>query len=228
MHVLITRPLPAGAATADAVAALDFVPLLAPTLVVCARELGEIPAGLVAVAVTSGNALPGLPVSLHRLPLFAVGDATAERARAVGFAYVTSAGADAAALAALLARRAPEGPLLLAVGEGQGATLEQALRAAGRAVHRRVLYAAEPAAELPAAAVAALRAGTVGAALFFSAETARVFVRLVEAAGLADALGGVRACAIGGAAVVALRTLRWREIRQARRPTQEAMLALLQ
>jgi uroporphyrinogen-III synthase len=228
VHVLITRPLPAGATTADAVVALGFVPLLAPALVVCARELGEIPAGLAAIAVTSGNALPGLPVSLHRLPLFAVGDATAARARAVGFADVTSAGADAAALAALLTRRAPAGPLLLAVGEGQGAALEQALRAAGKPVHRRVLYAAEPAAELPAAAVAALRTGTVGAALFFSAETARVFVRLVEAAGLADALGGVRACAIGVPAVVALRTLRWREIRQADRPTQEAMLALLQ
>ncbi|HVB68349.1 MAG TPA: uroporphyrinogen-III synthase [Acetobacteraceae bacterium] len=228
MYVLITRPLPTGATTAGAVAALGFVPLLAPALVIRPREVGALPTDLAAIAVTSGNALLGLPALLHRVPLFAVGDATATRARAAGFADVTSAGADAAALAGLLARRAPPGPLLLAVGEGQGAALEQTLRAQGREVHRRVLYAAEPAAELPVEAVAALRSGTVAAALFFSAETSRAFVRLAVAAGLADAVGAVRACAIGAPAVVALRTLRWREIRQASRPTQDAMLALLQ
>ncbi len=228
MHVLITRPLPAGAKTAGAVAALGLVPLLAPVLVIRPREIEALPAGLAAIAVTSGNALPGLPVFLHRVPLFAVGDATAARARSAGFAEVTSAGADAAALAGLLAQRAPPGPLLLAVGEGQGGTLEQTLLAQGREVHRRVLYAAEPAAELPAETVAALRSGTVAAALFFSAETARAFVRLAMAAGLADAVGGVRACAISAPTVVALRVLRWREIRQASHPTQDAMLALLQ
>lgn len=228
MHVLITRPLPAGAKTAGAVAALGLVPLLAPVLVIRPREIEALPAGLAAIAVTSGNALPGLPVFLHRVPLFAVGDATAARARSAGFAEVTSAGADAAALAGLLAQRAPPGPLLLAVGEGQGGTLEQTLLAQGREVHRRVLYAAEPAAELPAETVAALRSGTVAAALFFSAETARAFVRLAMAAGLADAVGGVRACAISAPTVVALRVLRWREICQASHPTQDAMLALLQ
>ncbi len=230
-RVLVTRPLPAGAATAAALAARGVAPLLAPMLVIRPLPLAPddpaLAAGLAAVAVTSGNAVPGLPAALRALPLFAVGDATAARARAAGFARVASAGADAAALAALLARAAPPGALLLAVGEGRGAALEQALRAQGRTVHRRTLYAAEPAGALPAEAADALRSGTVDAALFFSAETARVFVRLAEAAGVADALGGVTACAIGRPAAVALEALRWREIRLAAHPTQEAMLALL-
>lgn len=227
--VLITRPLPDGEATAARVAARGFRPLLAPMLTIRTHPIGPeaLPAGLVAIALTSGNAIPGLPAALHPLPLFAVGDATAAKARAAGFAAVASAAADAAALATLLARAAPLGPLLLAVGEGQGAALEQTLRAQGREVHCRVLYTAEPATSLPAEAVAALRGGSVHAALFFSAETARTFVHLAGAAGLADALDTVTACAIGRSAAVALEALRWRQIRLAAHPTQDAMLALL-
>jgi uroporphyrinogen-III synthase len=228
-HVLVTRPLPAGAATARLVAARGFVPVLAPMLVIRPRPLDPdaVPGGLAAVAVTSGNAIAGLPGALHGLPLFAVGDATAARARAAGFTAVTSAGGDAAALAALLGRAAPAGPLLLAVGAGQGEALAADLRARGREVHRRELYAAGPAAALPDEAVAALRAGAVAAALFFSAETARSFVRLVGAAELGGTLAGVIACAIGPPSVVALQALGWREIRLAAHPTQDEMLALL-
>ena len=228
-EVLITRPLPGATATAARVAARGFRPLLAPLLTIAPQPLAEasVPPGLGAIAVSSASALPGLPASLRALPLFAVGDATAAAARAAGFARVSSAGADAAALAALIARATPAGALLLALGAGQGTALEQALRAAGREVHRRDLYAALPVPALPAAAVMALAAGSVAAALFFSAETARVFVRLAGAAGLAGRLDGVTACAIGPAAGMALRALRWRQIRLADHPTQDAMLALL-
>ena len=224
--VLITRPLPAAETTAARVLALGRPTVLAPLLAirVLAADLPEAPA---AIAVTSGHALGGLPARLHGVPLFAVGAATAARARAAGFALVASADGDAAALAALLRREAPAGELLLAVGEGQGAALEQALAAVGRKVLRRAVYAAEAAAELPAEARTALAAGTIGAALFFSAETARVFVRLTKAAGLAENLGTVEACAIGRPAAVALETLRWRRIRLAASPTEDAMLALL-
>ncbi|MDE2580539.1 MAG: uroporphyrinogen-III synthase [Rhodospirillales bacterium] len=225
--VLITRPRPAADATGALVAARGFAPVIAPALVIRSRpiRLESVPA---AIAVTSGNALAGLPAGLHAVPVFAVGDATAAKARAAGFSEVTSAGADAAALAALIARAAPPGPLLLAVGEGQGAALERSLRARGRAVDRQVLYAAQPADALPAEAVAAVRAGRVRFALFFSAETARAFVRLAATDAVEQALGAVTACAIGRSAVMALEPIRWREIRLADHPNQEAMLALLQ
>ena len=223
---LITRPRPAAEATAARVRALGRPAVLAPLLAIRVLE-ANLPEAPVAIAVTSGHALAGLPARLHGVPLFAVGAATAARARAAGFAHVASADGDAAALAALLARDAPAGELLLAVGEGQGAALEQALAAAGCRVVRRAVYAAEPVDNLPAEARAALTAGTLGAALFFSAETARVFVRLVTAAGLAENLGSIEACAIGRPAAVALETLRWRRIRLAASPTEDAMLALL-
>jgi uroporphyrinogen-III synthase len=116
---------------------------------------------------------------------------------------------------------------LLASGRGQGQALVAALRVAGYRVLRRVVYAALPACDLSPAAVAALRSGQVHAALFFSAETARQFVRLVQRAGVADSLAGVDAISIGRPAAVALGALRWRGVRVAGRPNQDEMLALL-
>jgi len=75
--------------------------------------------------------------------------------------------------------------------------------------------------------MAALRAGTVSSALFFSAETARQFVRLAQRAGVAETLRGVDAVSIGQPAAVALQALPWRRIRVAARPNQDEMLALL-
>ncbi|MDE2007296.1 MAG: uroporphyrinogen-III synthase [Rhodospirillales bacterium] len=224
--VLVTRPEAEAAATAARLSALGWTPLIAPMLRIRRLE-AEIPDAIAAIALTSGNAVPFLPERLHALPVFAVGDATAARARAAGFADVRSAGADAEALARLIAAEAPPGPLLLAVGRGRGETLAAALEAQGRAVQRREVYAADPEAALPSPAAAALRGGEVAAAMFFSAETARAFVRLAEAEALGPALSGVIACAIGAPAVMALGALPWREIRQAAHPTQEAMLELL-
>ena len=90
-----------------------------------------------AILVTSGNAIPSLPASHHHLPLFAVGEATAARARDAGFTQVNSADGDANALAELVARSCDRhaGPLLLASGRGQGEGLAADLRARGFRVH---------------------------------------------------------------------------------------------
>ena len=185
--------------------------------------------GLRGILVTSGNALEALPAAYHPLPLLAVGGATARRAARAGFVQVESAGGDAEDLAALLRRclRPADGTLLLASGEGQGQELAATLRGEGYRVIRRVTYAAIPAPALPAEAAALLRYGTAHVALFFSAETARAYVRVVQRAGLGTALTGSEAVAIGGAASMALETLPWRRIRVAERPTQDEMLALL-
>jgi uroporphyrinogen-III synthase len=228
--VLITRPEPGARETAARVALRGFSPILAPVLRIHTLPARLPPAAtLGALLVTSGNAVAPLPRAHHVVPLFAVGDATAERARAAGFATVHSAAGDAAALAALVTREVSTlaGPLLLAAGRGQGNQLAALLRQAGYRVVRRVVYAAEPETNLAAAAAGALAARVVTAALFFSAETARHFVTQVQRAGLAGTLATVDAISIGEAAAVALQALSWRRIRVAARPTQDDMLALL-
>jgi uroporphyrinogen-III synthase len=80
---------------------------------------------------------------------------------------------------------------------------------------------------LPATARAALEARNLAFAMFFSADTARAFVRLVQAAGLSENVAEIDAVAIGKPAAVSLGALPWRGIRTAAHPTQDEMLALL-
>ncbi len=211
-------------------AALGLDPVVAPLLDISAlpADLPD-PAGVRAVLATSANAIRFLPASWHGAPLLAVGDATARLARGAGFLRARSANGDTSALADLAARLlpVPGQPLLLASGAGQGERLAAELRGRGFVVIRREVYAATPAHTLPRAAAEALRGETLRAALFFSAETARTFVTLVLAAGLASRVADVGALAIGRPAGVALEPLPWRAIRVAARPTQDEMLALL-
>jgi uroporphyrinogen-III synthase len=232
---LITRPAAGAADTASRVAALGFRPVVAPLLTIQALPAtlrSTLPAAdrLQAVLIASGNALDNLPTAYHHLPLLAVGSASADRARHAGFVRVLSADGDAEALAALAATCCdPSGPpLLLAAGRGQSLKLATALRALGFRVIRRAVYAAVPARTLPEAAAKALREGSLRAVTFFSAETAGRFARLLIRAGLREAVGGIDACAIGVPAATAIQALPWRRVLCAAKPTQDAMLALLQ
>jgi uroporphyrinogen-III synthase len=188
------------------------------------------PAALAGVLITSGNALAALLPACRDRPILTVGDATAQRARTAGFSEVVSAGGDALALAALVRQRLrpQDGTLLLASGQGQGQALAAGLRGDGYRVIRRVVYAARPVSALPEAATAALASGQMRAALFFSAETAHHFVRLIQRAGLTNAVKPSEAVAIGRTAGMALERLPWRRIRVAAKPNQNEMLVLLQ
>jgi len=228
--LLVTRPEPGATETASRLAALGLRPLVAPLLTIVPKSARLPPAaGLQAVLATSGNALPALAIAHRGVRLLAVGDATAARARAGGFTDVHSAGRDAAALATLAAALCDPagGPLLLAAGAGQGRGLAAALRAAGFAVVRREVYAACPPERLPEAARAALAAGRVRAALFYSAATARAFAALLGPALPPASLADVEALAISPATAAALTPLPWRRIRVASAPNQDAMLALM-
>ncbi len=224
--ILITRPEHDAAATADLVAARGFDPVIAPVIAVRPRRIA--PRGRFdAVLVTSRNAIEALPERLRATPLLAVGSATAERARAAGFAAVRDAAGDAAALLALARDSLPAGArLLFAHGLGQGDALAGSLAEAGFVVTRRCAYAAGPVRRLPESARAALGAGQVRAAMFLSAETARAFVRLLPRR-LHEGLADVDAVVIGDAAGQALALLPWRRVRVSVKPTLDEVLALL-
>ncbi len=229
-QVLVTRPDAEARETAARLEQLGWRPVLAPCIRIVPRLMRlDAEWRPQAVLVTSGNAVAALPDRLHGAPLLAVGDATATRARAAGFVRVSSAGRDAAALAALVGLScAPGGgPLLLAAGEGQGAALMQELRARGFRVLRRVAYAARPVRGLSAAARAALSGGGVAAALFFSPASAEAFAVALRRAGAAELLHPVTAAAISPATAAVLTPLPWRDIRVASRPNQDELLACL-
>ncbi|MDD2877601.1 MAG: uroporphyrinogen-III synthase [Acidiphilium sp.] len=227
LTILVTRPEPGGTATADALRQRGHIPVLAPCLDIEPLP-ASLPGGCDAIVIASAQALPGLPRALHHIPLFAVGDATAARARAAGFRQVESAGGTASDLAALVTRRvAPHAALLLPCGAGHSLDLAAALRTAGLRVNRRVVYRSRPADALPEAAIAALEAGAIDRVLIYSPATARHFASLVQRAGLAVSLHGVIAIAISPAAARPLARLTFRAIRTAVSPDQDHMLSLL-
>lgn len=225
--VLVTRPGPAAAKTAHHLVGLGFTPVLAPMLHIAPRRLTPITEALQAILVTSANALPALARLDRAIPLYAVGDATAARACADGFAAVHSAGRDAEALAALVAASLSPtaGRLLLASGAGQGMALASRLRGHGFIVLRRIAYAARPAETLPPAAASALATKHVGHALFFSAASARAFVACMT--DRPQEVAHVQALAISEPTARALAPLPWRRIRVASHPNQDELVALL-
>jgi uroporphyrinogen-III synthase len=228
--VLITRPEPGASETAARVADLGFSPVVAPFLEIRPTRVRLPPVDqIVAILLASGSAIAPLPAAYHLVPVLTVGDATARRAEHAGFAGVTSAGGDGVALAELVGSRVGPrlGTLLLAAGRGQSLGLAAELRASGYRVARRVVYAAAPVATLPDAARLSLTGDRPVTVLFFSAETARHFLRLVRAAGLSGLLRNHAAVTIGAKAAMALKGMPWARIRVAGKPTQEEMLALL-
>ena len=215
---------------AAAAAEMGFAPHLAPLMTI-APVAAELPpaVGLRAIVVASQHAVPSLGVGYHGLPLFAVGDVTAETARQHGFSGVSSADGDAEALAALVRRSlVPAGqPLLLVAGLGQGHRLKRRLIQLGFAVELCHVYAARPVETLPMAARAMIGAHNAGRVLLFSRETALCLSRLIQETDLLAGFSTLDLAAISRPVAEAVRGLPWRSIRVAMTPTETAVLALL-
>jgi uroporphyrinogen-III synthase len=187
MAILVTRPQPDNDATAAALRALGHDVLAAPMLrferVMLTLDAHTQPD---AVIVTSANALralaeqPALP-DLLRLPLFAVGDRTAQAAQDAGFAQVMSAQGDAGALRDALVKRAKKhglkagATLLYLAGADLARDLAGDLGAHGFHVVTQTTYRMAPVTFLPDDVVTAFAAGTIDAVLHYSRRSARAF-----------------------------------------------------
>jgi uroporphyrinogen-III synthase len=233
--VLVTRPEPEARRLAARLRGAGYAAIVSPMLRVVLLEDAAVPARpYAAVLVASGNALraldrsPALP-RLRAVPLLAVGERTAARARALGFAEVVAAEGDAAALVtAAETRLAPgAGPLLHLAGAERTGTVEGGLRARGFEVNVVELYRAEPAGALGTEARAALARGEIAAALFSSRRIAETFATLARGQGVADRLVGVAAICASARVAEGLAGLNFAAVVVPDRPTEAAMLAAL-
>lgn len=190
MRLLVTRPQPDAARTAAALAALGHETMIAPLL---EAELLPPPADLLspaAVLVTSINAVRAIAAwPAARLPrdrpLLAVGDRTADAARAAGFADIRSAAGDAGALAALAGETLDPGagPLLYPAADRPAGDLAGLLRRSGFTVIELAAYRMAPVTRLPDAVAAALESGALDGVLLYSRRTAMVFATLAAPLG---------------------------------------------
>jgi uroporphyrinogen-III synthase len=231
-RVLITRAEEAGAKSIARLAARGHEAVYAPLTTIRATG-AELPAGpFDAVVVASGNAVRVLPrdvvTRLAETRLFAVGERTADVARATGFARVHSADGDRRDLAAKLAADLkPASRLLVLAGQDRHLDLEKFLREAGHEVSVAVTYAAEEASALPETARAALGAGDVDAVLHYSPRSARLFVAGARNLFPDRALTAPRHVCLSAEVAEAL-PVEWRSgVHIAARPDEEALFAAL-
>jgi len=232
LRALITRPREEAESLTVALAIRGIEAIVEPLMEIHWQIPGTLDLdGVQAILCTSANGVRALArvSGERRVPLLAVGDATAARARAEGFESVQSAGGDLGDLARLAAARLrpQDGPLLHVAGNVVAGDLAGLLRARGFTVEGRVLYEARAAGALSPAAVDSLQAGAIAFALFFSPRTAAIFAKLAGDAGVGECCARVTAVSISGAADAALAGLPWRDRRIAERPNQPALLDAL-
>lgn len=116
-RVLITRPEPAATTSGGSLAQAGFHPVLLPLTQTKALDFNRDSADYTAVTVTSANALRHVDAlflaQFHDLPLFAVGEGTAQAAVEAGFNNVIEGGGDAERLAMKLSQNVAPGASLL-------------------------------------------------------------------------------------------------------------------
>jgi uroporphyrinogen-III synthase len=233
MRLLVTRPEPDAGHQAETLKARGHHPVLAPLLTIAFDRAAPLELdGAQALIATSRNALRALAAHPARadvkLPLLAVGDATAEEAQGLGFADVTIGPGTGAKLAKLIASEYEpgRGALVHLSGETVAFDVKSTLEAAGFTVRRFVLYRAVPESEFPAEALTPFAAGALDGVILMSPRTAKTFAQLVARHGLVTQASGLVCYCLSEAVAEAVRPLGGR-IRVAARPREEEVLALV-
>jgi uroporphyrinogen-III synthase len=218
MRVWITRAEPGAARTAAKLKALGHEPIIEPVLAVRALPVRIDLDGVGALAFTSANGARAFAeLCLDRgLPVFAVGQTTAEAARLAGFGSVLSADGDVSALGRLIfdSRDRFAGRILIAqaqepAGNLEGDLLAMKLPARAQAVYHTVAIEPPP------------RPMGAEAVLVHSAKAAR---RLVEIG--ADSSRMAAYC-ISEAAAEPLAGAGFWKVLVALAPNEQSLLALL-
>ncbi|MGN6747508.1 MAG: uroporphyrinogen-III synthase [Xanthobacteraceae bacterium] len=233
MRILVTRPQPRAADTASALRARGHEPIVAPLFEM--ERLADVDpkAGpWDAIVLTSANGLSGIAAFAHDkkwcgIPVFAVGDVTAQAARDMGFTDVTSAGGAVNDLVDLAAARVrPPARLLYLAGEERSGDLAGALRSKSFEVDLVVVYRFATPHVLPEAAAAAL-AGDVDAVLHFSRAAAETFLDAARGSNLLEAARTkpIHFC-LSQQVAAPLREAGAARIQVAALPTQDALLEL--
>jgi uroporphyrinogen-III synthase len=234
MRLLVTRPEPDNERTAAMLRAQGHEVVLAPLLrieAIAGADLGAPP--FAAILLTSANGARAISAhprhgELIALPVLAVGNSSADAARAAGFAIVESADGDGRDLARLAAKRfagAGSPPLLYFAGEDRARDLAGELVALGLNVRVIVIYRAAKATQFPPAARTALEQGHIDGVLHFSRRSVETFVECSQALG-APALAPVHYC-LSARAAEPLQRAGASHIRLAPHPDEASLLALV-
>ncbi len=224
--VLVTRPADDAGDLCDALRTAGFIPMLAPMLDIVPLD-PSVPSldSVQAIVFTSVNGVRHCPAVPRDLPVYCVGDRTADAARDAGFKTVVSAGGDINDLETVLtgANLDPNRVILHICG----ADVVRPMVVPGVRVEPLVAYRADMVTRLPWVVRVMIRLGCVTGVLFFSARTGQAFVNTMKKMNLDRACAGIGALCLSDSVVESVSDLPWRGLYTAQRPDRTAMLDLL-
>ena len=200
MHLITTRPLADSEKLKTRLEAAGHQVTIAPLLNIQPIADVTIPSlAWQAILVTSANALSSLintpfDQKLKQVRLLAVGPASADLARSLGFENVERAEQGDLVSLIELCRNSlnpTAGPLLYLSGSVRSGDIVGELAIHGFDTKLIELYHAVPAQELPANIITALRAENADAVLLYSPRSAKIWVELITSAELQDQIANI-------------------------------------
>lgn len=234
MHLIITRPQPDAEELQRILEVRGHRVSSAPLLDIRMgpqRPIANRP--YQAVLITSANgarALTEHPMRARLLSklVYAVGPQSRSAAAAVGFPSIVEASGNVGAVIARVQQDLDpaRGPLLYLSGEETSGDLEAVLKKSGFEVDRVIMYAAVPAAHLPAPLIGIIKRRVADGVLLYSRRTAKVWVKCIAAADLGPYMDAITHFCLSAAVASAIPS-GWQE-RIAVSASEQAMLDLIE
>ncbi len=230
--IWVPRPIEDAVAISAELRDLGMTPLVEPVMTIRYHDTVPDMTDVAALLFTSANGVRAFIRSMpdRHLPVYAVGQQTAETARAAGFTTIVTAGGDVEKLAESVAGdRPPEDGILLHIAASERAgDLSGLLEGRGFTVKRAELYSAVIVDTLPEPVSRVLAAGEISAVLLFSPRTAEAVSRLIREAGQDPALRAVHALCLSDAVAGKLSSQQWASVTVADEPSRSSALLALQ
>ncbi len=229
--IWLTRPLTDSTALAEALAKHGIESIIAPVMQiesVVSPTSSQKPDALLLTSRHAAHALLDLPRDWRALPVFAVGAATAEAARAASFTSIREGNDGVLALLPQIAAHVPAGSrVLYLAGDEVSADVVTLLGAREILVEQVTVYRAVAAASLPDALVAALARERVTGAVFFSTRSAQLAITLMTQHGITKSAAHLDTYCLSLAVAQAAGGLAWRGLHACHQPTVAAMVELV-
>ena len=231
MRVVITRPREDAERTASALHSRGHEVLIAPLM--CIEPIAvDLSGKWGAVVITSAHALSAISNKTRsvvcQLPLYAVGDRSAEAAKKVGFSDIHSAGGDVHDLVRLVAKQhtSSKAPILYLAGEHRASDLVKELEACDVKAQMRIVYRAI-ALPFPSHLMKTLKTGKVDAVLHFSKRSAESYVTGATALGIETQALAVKHFCLSEQIAMPLKAAGAAQVTVSSRPEEMALIELL-
>ena len=229
LRLIITRPQEDAEPLANELAILGVENLIAPLLSIesSGAKTPDL-SGVQALLLTSAN---GVRAFAHlskerKVPIYAVGHASAVAAQKVGFKNIESAGGDVETLAELVCEKldSRDGAVLHIAGSMMAGDLAGVLAQSGFDYRRVQLYHAKVADDLPLHCRIAIKNMLVDGVVLYSPRTAKAFINLLTKAELGDSSQKLSAFCLSEAVAEKISAYDWAKIVVAETPDQASLV----